>query len=80
MPPGTPRESALVAQAYMAQLQKAGVYDDPIVTRLEGSAAFHPAEPHHQNFVARNPGHPYVVVHDLPKVARFRALFSELAR
>jgi peptide-methionine (S)-S-oxide reductase len=69
-----------VARAYMAQLQKAGVYDDPIVTRLEGSATFYPAEPHHQNFVARNPAHPYVVVHDLPKVARFRALFPELAR
>jgi len=69
-----------VARTYISQLQKAGVYHDPIVTRVEGAAAFYPAEPHHQDFVARNPGNPYVVINDLPKVARFRSQFPALAR
>ncbi len=69
-----------VARAYIAQLQQAGVYDEPIVTRVENSPAFYPAEAHHQDFVARNPRHPYVVINDLPKVARFRSQFPGLAR
>jgi peptide-methionine (S)-S-oxide reductase len=69
-----------VAEAYIAQLDQAAVFDRPIATRLESANRFHPAEPYHQDFVARNPAHPYVVVHDLPKLARLEEAFPELVR
>ena len=43
----------------------------PIATRIEGGR-FYPAEPYHQDFVRKNRDHGYVVVNDLPKLARLR--------
>ncbi|WP_265570798.1 peptide-methionine (S)-S-oxide reductase MsrA [Sphingomicrobium nitratireducens] len=68
-----------VARAYIAQLDKAGTYSRPIVTTLE-SGRFYPAEPYHQDFMKKNPRHPYIVAHDLPKVRAFAKLFPDLAR
>jgi peptide-methionine (S)-S-oxide reductase len=69
-----------VAQAYITQLQKAGAFGKPIATRVELAKGFYPAEPYHQNFVARNPAHPYVVLHDLPKLSQLQAQFPGLYR
>jgi peptide-methionine (S)-S-oxide reductase len=77
--PTTP-EQANVAKAYIAQLGKAGVYPAPIVTKIEGARAFHPAEDYHQDFLARNPTYPYIVVNDLPKVANLKRLFPNAYR
>jgi peptide-methionine (S)-S-oxide reductase len=41
---------------------------------------FYPAESYHQDFVARNPRHRYVVVNDLPKIRNLKQLFPELYR
>ncbi|MCJ7422407.1 peptide-methionine (S)-S-oxide reductase MsrA [Sphingomicrobium astaxanthinifaciens] len=68
------------ARAYLAQLERAGVYDRPIVTTLERARPFVVAEPYHQDFARRHPRHPYIVRHDAPKVAAFKRLFPELAR
>jgi len=48
-------EQKQVAEAYIRQLNSAGVYDNPLVTTLEPLEAFYPAEDYHQNFAARNP-------------------------
>ncbi|SBO42252.1 peptide-methionine (S)-S-oxide reductase MsrA [Cyanobium sp. NIES-981] len=69
-----------LARAYIRQLDGAGVFPRPIATQVEASDRFFPAEAYHQDFVQRNPAHPYVVVHDLPKLATFRATFPELLR
>jgi len=69
-----------VAQAYITQLGKAGVFSRPIATKVELAKGFYPAEPYHQNFVARNPTNPYVMVNDLPKLNRLRAQFPGLYR
>ncbi|PHQ14261.1 peptide-methionine (S)-S-oxide reductase MsrA [Marinobacter profundi] len=66
-----------VAQAYIHQLDEAGVYDAPIVTTLEPLAAFYPAEAYHQNFVARNPHQPYVMAVAAPKVAKFHEVWGD---
>ena len=63
-----------VAQAYIAQLSQARVYDRPIVTKIE-SGTFYPAEAHHQDFMRRNPRHPYILAHDVPKVAALKRLY-----
>ncbi|XKE45923.1 peptide-methionine (S)-S-oxide reductase MsrA [Halomonas organivorans] len=64
-----------VAQAYIGQLDAAGVFDRPIVTRLDPLDAFYPAEAYHQDYAYHHPNQPYIVFHDLPKVANLERLF-----
>ena len=62
-------EQARVAEAYIAQLNKARVFDGAIVTKIEPNKAFYPAEAYHQDFLVQHPNHPYIVLNDLPKIA-----------
>jgi len=62
-----------VAEAYIAQLDRAGVYDGPITTTLEPLEKFFPAEGYHQDFVRRNPDHPYVVYNAVPKLQKLKS-------
>jgi len=57
------------SQAYIEQLNKAQIFRKPIVTQLVPLNGFYAAEEHHQH-LDRNPNHPYIVVHDLPKLAQ----------
>lgn len=66
------------ARAFIARLSEAGSYSDPIVTTLEPLGDFYPAEPHHQNYVCRNPQNPYVQAVALPKVEKVRAKFAQM--
>jgi peptide-methionine (S)-S-oxide reductase len=63
-----------VARAYMAQLMAAKKYPRPIVTRIE-SGKFYAAEAYHQDFMRKNPSHPYILRWDVPKVAAAKAAF-----
>lgn len=74
------REQEDVAQAYIAQLDAADLFEGPIVTTLEPFEAFYPAEQYHQDFLTLNPDWPYIVVHDLPKIAALEELFPEKFR
>lgn len=69
-----------IAQAYIQQLRQVRVFPQPIVTQVEPLRGFYAAEAYHQNFVSRNPTHPYVVFHDLPKLAQFKAQLPGLYR
>jgi peptide-methionine (S)-S-oxide reductase len=71
---------AKVAKAYVEQLGKAKVFPRAIVTRIEPLKAFYAAEDYHQDFLAKNPRHPYIVRNDLPKVEALKATFPELYR
>lgn len=62
-----------IAQAYIDQLNKARVFDLPIVTEVVPLEAFFQAETYHQNYAARNPSSPYIVVNAQPKVRKVRA-------
>jgi peptide-methionine (S)-S-oxide reductase len=66
-----------VATRFLAQLRASGLYKRPIATRIEGGA-FYPAEAHHQDFMRRNPYHPYIVVHDRPKLAKLKRAYPQL--
>ena len=66
-----------MAEAYIAQLNAAGLYPAPIVTTLEPFKAFYPAEQYHQDFLTLNPSWPYIVINDLPKVAALEELFPK---
>lgn len=60
-----------IATRTIAHLRAGG---KPIATRIE-SGRFYPAEAYHQDFVRKNPGHRYVVVNDLPKLARLKQTY-----
>ena len=69
-----------IAQAYIAQLQKARVFARPIVTRVDPLKGFYRAEAYHQDFLIHNPTYPYIVINDLPKVANLKRLFRDQYR
>jgi peptide-methionine (S)-S-oxide reductase len=73
-------EQAKVAKAYIGQLTAAHVFSKPIVTTIEPGRHFFPAEDYHQNFLARNPTYPYIVINDLPKVENLKRLYPEVYR
>jgi peptide-methionine (S)-S-oxide reductase len=69
-----------IAEAYIAQLEKAHVFNRPIVTAVVPLDAFYAAEDYHQNFLALHPDYPYIVVNDLPKLRALKAEFPELLK
>jgi peptide-methionine (S)-S-oxide reductase len=73
-------EQAQIAEAYIAQLTQAHVFDAAIVTKVEPGRSFYPAEGYHQDFLTRNPTYPYIVANDLPKIENLKRLFPDLYR
>lgn len=67
-----------IATAYIAQLTAAKTFRAPIVTEVAPLVAFYPAETYHQDFARLHPRHPYIVYHDLPKVANLERLLPAL--
>jgi len=73
-------EQKSIAEAYIAQLEKAHVFNRPIVTAVVPLEGFYAAEDYHQNFLAQHPDYPYIVVNDLPKLRALKAEFPELVK
>ena len=69
-----------LARSYIAELNKSGKFPRAIVTRVDPLKAFYPAEKYHQDFIAKNPRSPYVVVNDLPKIRDLKRLYPEYYR
>src|ERR1700751_1237697 len=67
-----------VADAYIAQLDKARIFPRPIVTQVVALKAFYPAEAYHQNYAANHPHQPYIMFNDAPKVEHLRQEFPDL--
>ncbi len=67
-----------VAAAYIAQLDAAKAYPEPIVTTIEPLKGFYPAEGYHQDFLTLNPTYPYIAINDIPKVENLAKLFPKL--
>ena len=68
-------EQQQVAQGYLAQLRAARLWQAPIVTRIESYKAFYPGPEYHQDFMAKNPRHPYILAWDVAKVEALRRRF-----
>ncbi len=66
-----------VAEAYIRQLDEAGVFKAPVATRLEPLNGFYDAEAYHQNYAERNPDQPYIAMISAPKVEKLRKLFPD---
>jgi len=69
-----------VAQAYIAQIQRAHVFREPISTEVSLLPGFFPAEEHHQHYLQRNPDDPYIVQNDLPKLKALEQQFPDLLK
>lgn len=74
----TSAEQQQEAQRYIQKLTAERVYPSPIVTQIVPLEKFYAAEDYHQNFLALNMTKPYIMVHDLPKLAQLRKQFPAL--
>jgi peptide-methionine (S)-S-oxide reductase len=74
------REQAKIANAYIAQLNQAGVFNAAIVTKVTQLEGFYAAENYHQNFLVKNPTYPYIVINDLPKLENLRRAYPDIYR
>jgi peptide-methionine (S)-S-oxide reductase len=71
----TSAEQQSVAQHYIAQLNAAHAFRQPIATRVDPLSGFYPAEGYHQDYLTHHPDSPYIATYDLPKVAALKATF-----
>jgi peptide-methionine (S)-S-oxide reductase len=76
----TSAEQKRVADGYIAELDRAKLFHDRIVTQVVPLKAFYAAEAYHQNYARLHPNDPYIVFNDAPKVAHLRQLFPDLYR
>lgn len=68
-------EQERAARVYLVQLGQSGLWRDPIVTRVEPFTGFQDAGRDHQDFMRKNPLHPYILRWDKPKLAALRSMF-----
>lgn len=61
-------------------LEKATVYNDPIVTEVKPFEVFWEAEDYHQEYESRNPNNPYVKSVSIPRLQRFKEKFPDLLK
>ncbi|PZV12838.1 MAG: peptide-methionine (S)-S-oxide reductase [Pseudanabaena sp.] len=71
-------EQQKIAAAYIERLNQTKSFSKPVVTQLVPLEHFYVAEDYHQDFIVRNPTYPYVVAHDLPKLAQLKKQFPEI--
>ena len=71
-------EQKKIAEAYIAQLDKAKAFGEPIVTEVTKFSTFYPAEDYHQDYAYLHPDQPYISWNDLPKVDNLKALFPDV--
>jgi peptide-methionine (S)-S-oxide reductase len=70
-------EQKKVAEAYIAQLNAAKVYKQPIVTKIGPLEGFFAAEAYHQDYLTLHPNQPYIAYNDIPKVENLKKIFAE---
>ena len=69
-----------IAEAYIAQLDKAGVFRRKIVTQVAPLTGFYPAEAYHQDYATIHPSMPYIAINDLPKAENLKRLYADSYR
>lgn len=71
-------EQKRIAEEHINTLEQARIFPKPIVTQVVPLVEFFPAEEYHQDFLDRNPGNPYIIQCDLPKIRHLAEEFPEL--
>ena len=70
-------EQRAIAEEVKASLDASGAFRRPIVTEISPLEVFYPAEAYHQDYFARNPTQGYCQAVIAPKMAKYRAAFSD---
>lgn len=65
------------AEKIIQELNEAGIWDDPIVTKVEPFEKFYRGEDYHQEYFVNNPDQGYCRVVIQPKVDKFEKVFKE---
>jgi peptide-methionine (S)-S-oxide reductase len=68
------------AERSKERTQKAGLWDDPIVTEISPLINYYKAENYHQNYFNNNPNAGYCSIVIAPKVAKFKKDFKHLLK
>ena len=76
--PQTPAQRVFVA-AFIKDLNSRPPLKGRVATRIE-SGGFYPAEAYHQDFMRKNPTHPYIQRWDVPRIKKLKATYPALYR
>lgn len=71
------QEQKEIAEHLKNELNKAEIWDKPIVTEITPVSNFYKAENYHQNFYENNPSNSYCNFVITPKVKKFEKVFSD---
>ena len=69
-------EQKKLAESYKEKLNKAEIYDNPIVTQIEEYDTFYKAENYHQDYYSNNKAQPYCSFVITPKLEKFKKIFK----
>ena len=67
-----------LVESYIDAINKSKVFTKPIATQIVPLEKFYDAEGYHQDYLLKNPTNPYIVAHDLPKLADLKSRFPDL--
>ena len=67
-----------IADAYIAQLEQEHAFHSRITTDVTPLKGFYRAEDYHQDYAYHNPGNPYIMVCDRPKISALKKEFPDL--
>ncbi len=65
-------------KVFIKALETSRAFSKPIVTETGPLVEFFEAEDYHQDYLVKNPKDPYIVAHDLPKLAALKQKFPNL--
>ena len=70
-------EQKKTAEQYKEALEKAGIYEKPIITEISPLKNFYKAEDYHQEYFSRNSDQSYCSIVINPKLEKFRKVFKD---
>ena len=73
-------EQYAITEQTIEAFNSAFLFNAPIVTEINGSSIFYPAEDYHQYYFDKNPNQPYCMAVAGPKVAKIRAKYAQLIK
>lgn len=76
----TSAEQQKIANAYIAQLNAAKLFKQPITTQVIAAPDFYDAEDYHQDYLVHHPDDAYIRAMDMPKLDLLKRTFPDLYR
>ena len=73
-------EQKKIADAYIQQLNAAGIFRRPIVTQVVPLKGFYMAEDYHQKYLQNHPDQPYIVYNDMPKLVALKKQYPQMCK